>query len=148
VATGDAAPLPPVDPKCQFSNNTRTTYLGIDVFLIKGTGTLTTGQVCQIGKAQLKMQTDGDLVLRIVGKKGPQWAASWTQPNVKDQGAYVTFQPDENLVLRQDTGTMLWTSNTYQTVGGGHLAVQADGNVVVYTEGWQGVLWATNTDQK
>jgi len=146
-APADATPLPPVEPKCEFSNSTRSTYSGVEVFLVDGTGTLNSGQVCQLGKVQLAMQPDGDLVVRIVGKAGPQWAASWTQPNVRNQGAFATFQPDANSVLFQTTGTRLWTSRTHEETSGSHLAIQADGNVVVYSQGWN-VLWATDTDQK
>lgn len=78
------------------------------------------------GQYELVMQSDGNLVLYVVGQR-PLWDTStWGHP-----GAYAVMQSDGNLVV-YGTGGALWASGTSGNPGAG-LDVQSDANVVVYS---------------
>jgi hypothetical protein len=101
---------------------------------------------CEIGKASLRMQTDGNLV--VYDENGvARWAASW-YADVINKGQRAHFQGfDGNFVVYNNFGSFfgaLWDSHTCCR-SGAKLAVQADGNVVVYDSNLQ-PLWHTGTN--
>jgi hypothetical protein len=101
------------------------------------------GDTCQIGKSRLTLQRDGNLVLYDENGRA-RWAASWTKPDVLGQGSYADFQYyDGNYVLYSGGNIPLWASGTCCRTGA-ELAVQADGNLVIYDSNVKAV-WATNT---
>ncbi len=117
---------------------------GVKAYTTKG-GYMARGMLCQTGKSRLSMQTDGNLVL--YDENGvARWAASWSRPNVIGRGAFAYFQNDNNYVLYDNGNPWIaqWASNTYTGQFGGRLAIQADGNLVVYNPNLV-PLWATNT---
>jgi len=90
---------------------------------------------------RLIVQTDGNLVVYNHDNQ-PTWASGTRGQSV----AYLAMQgSDGNLVLRGTNGTALWTP-TIQGMGGDHLTMQPDGNLVVYTSGNQAV-WSTYLGQ-
>jgi hypothetical protein len=54
----------------------------------------------------------------------------------------LTMQTGGNLVLRDTSSTIIWSSGTHQ--GGAHAEFQTDGNLVVYANGRQ-AIWASGT---
>jgi hypothetical protein len=86
------------------------------------------------GRFQLRMQSDGNLVLYHFNS--PIWASNTIR------GAMAVMQGDGNFVLYDTGGFVPLSSGT--VVPGSHLGIQDDGNVVVYTP-WNTPLWATNT---
>jgi hypothetical protein len=122
----------------------RETIYGVAAWTTRGSY-MSRGQACQIGKSRLAMQTDGNLVLYDETGRA-RWAASWTRPEVMGRAYFAYFQNDNNYVLYDNSTSRvaLWASNTYTGVFGGKLAVQADGNLVVYDSGMR-ALWATHT---
>jgi transcriptional regulator with XRE-family HTH domain len=154
VPPPDPTPDPPgpgptgtFDELCQFSNSSRQKVYWVQAFVVEAGGTLSAGQVCQIGQAQLAVQRDGDLVVRIAGKKEPQWKASWTRPEVLGRGRRATFQADHNFGDYDANGAEVWASGIHRSTTGGRLAIQSDGNVVVYDDALQ-PLWTTKTQQE
>jgi hypothetical protein len=102
---------------------------------------------CQTGKSSLRMQDDGNLVLYDELNR-PRWSSDTWQ--WWKQGLYAVYQHDGNLVVYNTAGQPVWASNTwgcYTCV----LAVQADGNVVIYdtnrsNDTWNWTpIWATGT---
>ncbi|MFC4118093.1 hypothetical protein [Nonomuraea zeae] len=119
------------DAKCQFRTRTQ---VGNNWHIKEGGGNLLRGEVCQIGNAQLIMQTDGNLVLYNNGRAvfATGTTETWTQPP-----AYkAEFQTDGNFVVyNYNPPTARWASNTWSTCGGSaacELVIQSDGNVVIY----------------
>jgi hypothetical protein len=88
------------------------------------------------GRAILRLQQDGNLVLYKDGR--PAWQA----PNSWSRGVSAVFQEDGNFVVYADGGSPVWASGTWHK--GAYLAVQDDGNLVIYNSNKQPV-WATNT---
>ena len=106
------------------------------------------------------MQTDGNLVVY-----SPSGVAQWSSGTQGNWGIYASMQGDSNFVLYGPTGRSIWdyatglqgnsvsTLYTGQTLnsgqelwtynGGDELAMQSDGNLVVYQNG--NALWATFT---
>jgi hypothetical protein len=82
----------------------------------------------------LTMQTDGNLVL-YDGVGRALWAS-----NTVGRGSFAVFQGDGNFVVYTSSGGAVWSSNTWGRQGA-VLALQDDGNVVVYNR----AIWATNT---
>jgi hypothetical protein len=64
--------------------------------------------------------------------------AHWRAPS----GYTLLFTGEGNLELRSPVGSKLWESRTQ---GAGKLAMQADGNLVIYDRSSARALWATNT---
>ncbi|MCE0537771.1 hypothetical protein LWF15_19955 [Kineosporia rhizophila] len=120
------------------------------MFLISPDFYLHEGQACQIGKASLRMQRDGNLVIYDENNR-PRWASKTKVPWLA-RSNHLRFQPDGNLVVyafHYGAGAIyhqpLWASNTRQRPNPGfRLAVQADGNVVIYDRNWR-VKWAAGT---
>jgi hypothetical protein len=101
------------------------------------------GQYCQIGKAKLFYQPDGNLVVYDETGKA-RWAVSWYAPDWR-QSSFVDFQDyDGNFVMYYSGGSeAIWASNTCCRTGA-ELAVQSDGNVVIYDSAVRAV-WSTRT---
>jgi hypothetical protein len=111
-----------------------------DVWVIRPETVFFPGDYCQIGKSKLTMQMDGNFAL--YDENGhPRWANN----EVGGGTRWTTFQKDGNLVeyLGNPYLTFVWASNTC-CHSDYFLAVQEDGNVVIYDGGWH-AHWATNT---
>jgi hypothetical protein len=109
-----------------------------DVFQLSAPSFFDKGTSCDIGKSSLRMQTDGNFVLYDENNHF-QWAT-----NTVGRGEFVEFQPDGNLVVWNADNQPVWGSLTCCHA---HyfLAVQADGNVVIYDTGWI-ARWSTRTN--
>jgi hypothetical protein len=90
---------------------------------------------CSGGRYHLEMQGDGDLALYDGGTR--IWHTGTTDGFIAD------MQGDGNLVVYDVSGRPVWASNTSNHPGAG-LAVQTDGNVVIYDAGHP--IWATGTN--
>jgi hypothetical protein len=123
-----------------------TNVRGNEAWIVTGGNNLWRGQQCQIGKARLVMQSDGNLV--VYDEYG---AARWAS-NTYGVGDRANIQHDGNFVVYDSNGTPHWASNTCCTGTERVLSVQSDGNVVIYqTNGhlsepqyWTHI-WATDT---
>jgi hypothetical protein len=121
---------------------------GNEAFIIVGGQTMWRGQQCQIGKARLVMQWDGNLV--VYDEHG---AARWAS-NTYGLGYRADFQWDGNFVVYGGEGQVRWASNTYVCCTSNRrvLSIQSDGNVVIYDHNghlgepqhWTHI-WATDT---
>lgn len=129
--------------ECQFDKNVLVLNFvpGVHAYLIPD-GALDRGEYCQIGKAKLVMEHDGDLVVWDENNVA-RWRARWTHPGVVNWGWRAVFQTDGNFVVYPAFGSSLWASNTCCT-STNTLAVQSDGNIVIYGPG-RVVRWTTNT---
>ena len=65
----------------------------------------------------------------------------WRAPS----GYTLHFTREGNLELRSPVGAKLWESRTAGR-GAGKLAMQADGNLVIYDRALAKALWSTNTN--
>jgi hypothetical protein len=92
------------------------------------------------GRAQLAMQSDGNLVLYAIGATGS--AALWAT-NTQLPGSKVVMQGDGNLALYGPGGDCRWAAGTHGNPGA-WLALQDDGNLVIYAGGGP-ALWASGT---
>jgi hypothetical protein len=140
-APADAAPYP---SRCTThgGGTYQGTIYGVQAWIIYN-DYLVQGDVCQIGKSKLAMQSDGNLALYDETGRA-RWAASWSKPGVIGKGSYVDFQKyDGNFVLYTGGGIPVWASDTCCRTGA-ELAVQADGNLVIYDSSLK-VVWTTNT---
>jgi len=114
------------------SNATRTTTLPGNSALRSGQGVYSVS-----GEFLLIMQTDGNLVLYRQGK--PLWATG-----TQVAGSFAEFQSDGNLVVYAPDSRALWSSNTWGNPNA-TLALQNDGNVVIYRQSDGRAIWATHT---
>ena len=92
------------------------------------------------GQYELKMQTDGNLVLY-----GPDGALFDTSTNGSGRGNFVEMQNDGNLVIYRSTiGGQIdeWSSGTHDPDSGAELTVQDDGNLVIYTNNRTTPIWS------
>ena len=97
------------------------------------------------------MQDDGNLVLYTNHKdmtNKPLWAS---ESSDKGSLPYTLFmQPDMNLVVYDQTKTVVWSTDVYVGKGvqvwtaGGHAKLQDDGNFVVY-DGSNKIMWDSGT---
>jgi hypothetical protein len=90
---------------------------------------------------RLSIQADGNFVFyNLTG--GKTWAPN---PTVRPYGYSATFQPDGNLVVRNSAGNAMWASKT-SGYPNAFLAVQSDGNLVIYQSRTNlHALWASGT---
>lgn len=105
---------------------------------------------CSGQTIRLTYQTDGNFVLYINGSA--KWASNTAGATPTDA---TTFQSDGNLVVYEwgvsciflgcsyDVPTPVWASGTNDK-GGSVLALQHDGNLVIYN-GSNKAIWASNT---
>jgi hypothetical protein len=141
------ATAPGYQARCMFEGYTNelTTIYGVGAWLVPG-GNLMWGEDCQIGKARLYMQSDGNLVL--YDNYGlARWATSWSRPDVIGNGKFSSFQHDDGNFVEYSAYpvfTPLWASNTC-CLRGALLAIQADGNLVIYN-GKNEPIWSTKTN--
>jgi len=91
------------------------------------------------GRFQLQMQTDGNLVLRVV-----DYVGLWDSKTYGNSPSGLVMQDDGNLVVYSTEGTALWHIGTHGNPGA-YLRLQDDGNLVVY-RGAQ-ALWNTGTNE-
>lgn len=93
------------------------------------------------GRFRFTLQSDGNLVLRVVSTG----AALWSSATHGKGGVRLNMQGDGNLVLRSSSGSSVWSTKT-QGTGGVRLVMQNDGNAVIYTSGGR-IVWTTGTFQ-
>ncbi|AUG80462.1 hypothetical protein CFP65_5776 [Kitasatospora sp. MMS16-BH015] len=112
------------------------------VFLNPGV-CLTPNHYLQAGYNQLAFQNDGNIVAKWQGSPAYQF------PNTWGQATRFCMQADGNLVAYGNQNQVLWALNQVdgnRYYAGDVLAVQTDGNLVVYRDYGNGdVLWTTNT---
>ncbi len=138
TAAGDGGVSPKYwDPMCNYApGDPPPTFYG-DAWAIWPQSNYYRGYRCQVGKAQLLMRDNGDLVVYDEFSR-PRWRSG-----TAGSGHVAVFQHDGNYVIYNSAGTPIWHSNTWGNPGA-VLVVQADGNVVIYrSDGYP--LWATNT---
>ncbi len=92
------------------------------------------------GMFTLIMQYSGQLML--YGSRQVLWQSGSIDWNHQD--AYLTFQPDGNLVVYKNS-TSIWSSGS-QGKNGTRLSLQNDGNLVLYTAN-NVAVWASDTDR-
>lgn len=110
-------------------------------------GNLLRGEVCQVGKSRLILQRgDGNLVLYDENGRA-RWSARTYGSGPYAPAVRAEWQRDGNFVAYNAGGQVRWASNTWQACRGGcTLAVQSDGNVVIYTNtNPRRAVWATGT---
>jgi hypothetical protein len=136
-----AAFVPPVSesPKCQFSHSRLGKAQWLEAFVIEPGGTLKRGEVCQIGRAYVTVEEDG-LTVRTVGHRDVEWKSGWFSPRGAKTDRAV-FTADGRLSTYDATNTELWVSHRPTRSAQGQLAIQSDGNLVIYSKDWQH-LWA------
>jgi|GEM_PF-1793820 len=91
------------------------------------------------GRFQLQMQTDGNLVLRVV-----DYVGLWDSKTHGNPPSGLVMQDDGNLVVYATDGSPLWHAQTHGNPGA-YLHLQDDGNLVIYRDGVP--LWNTGTHQ-
>ena len=99
------------------------------------------------GKAELRMQTDGNLVLYFWLPRGSQAVAEWAEPTSSwVPGTHATMQQDGNLVLYDPQWNVPWASasDPAAMTARSVLVLQDDGNLVIYAPGGR-PTWASNT---
>ncbi len=89
------------------------------------------------GTYDLTLQTDGNLVLYEGAK------ALWASETVGSGATVATMQDDGNFVVYAGT-TAVWNSATEGAGCGTYLAVQTDGNMVIYDASGT-AIWDTGT---
>jgi hypothetical protein len=102
--------------------------------------TLQVGQTIQSpnGRAQLVLQTDGNLVLY----DGTGHKALWSSGTNGKPSHHAIMQTDGNFVVYDAQNRPLWASGTNGKPGA-YLAIQDDGNLVVYSG--SSTPWSSNT---
>ena len=93
------------------------------------------------GRFRFYLQSDGNLVLRVVSNGQSLWSSATNGQG----GTRLNMQSDGNLVLRSNGGASLWSTGTH-TTGANRATLQSDGNFVLYTSR-NAAMWATNTPQ-
>jgi len=93
------------------------------------------------GRFTLVMQTDGNLVLYWNGV-----GALWATNTVGSGAVTAVIQSDGNFVVYTAGGTPVWNSGTFNNgYYWNHLAIQNDGNLVVYNYNGGGAVWNSGT---
>lgn len=125
------AAKPPVTPASASTTtpNAATQPPGTPADLLDAGSSLKAGQTVRSanGQYELKMQEDGNLVLRDLANNKVLWASGTAGSGAQS----ATMQADGNLVITKGDGTS-WSSQTGGKAGS-FLKVQDDGNVVIYT---------------
>jgi len=93
------------------------------------------------GRFRFYLQSDGNLVLRVVSNGQSLWSSATNGQG----GTRLNMQSDGNLVLRNNAGNSLWSTGT-QSTGANRATLQSDGNFVLYTSR-NAAVWDTNTPQ-
>ena len=93
------------------------------------------------GVYELRMQTDGNLVIYRRDNKMKRETALWAKGSKK--GNQFIMQEDGNAVLYDEAGDALWSSKTQKT-GANRIIMQADGNLVIYDNNDK-PKWASDT---
>ena len=93
------------------------------------------------GEFSLDMQTDGNLVVYRAEKQGE--VARWSSGTAKTDGYVAVMQTDGNFVVYGRHSNPLWNSTTEGHANVSQLAIQDDGNLVVYAGAHP--LWASGT---
>ena len=110
------------------------------------------GQAVSVNHARLLLTKDGDLIVIVFTKSGPQIKDIYSGGNAKR----LAFQADGNLVLFSDAGP-IWATGTgvdfkdAKDFGDTKLILEADGNVTIYgPTKYDGdkLQWASGTDEK
>lgn len=104
---------------------------------------MTTNQYLQSsdGRFRFYLQSDGNLVLRVVSSG----ASLWSSATHGQGGVRLNLQSDGNLVLRRSNGASVWSTGTHGR-GVNRATMQSDGNFVLYTASNNSV-WSTGTMQ-
>jgi hypothetical protein len=136
---GSAALYEPIASVSWFAQPpTAATFRGVDNWRLAGNTALLDGDFVQWGKAQLIMQSDGNLVIYDENGK-----SRWASGSNGHPGAIAYFQTDGNFVVYDYDGTPLKWSGTC-CHSGWNLHVQEDGNMVIYAPTWVH-KWSTRT---
>ena len=101
--------------------------------------------VSQNGLYRAIMQQNGNFA--VYKNEKALWAS---KTNDVGTGPYVLrMKSDNNLVIYDDYGKTIWTSNTQNSgyFKTGYLNMQDDGNLVLYSGGDGTPLWDTKTNQ-
>ena len=93
------------------------------------------------GDFTLDMQTDGNLVLYRNEKQGS--VARWSTATNRTDGYVAVMQKDGNFVVYGRHSNALWNSRTEGHSDVSEVAVQGDGNLVIYVG--NRFIWASNT---
>jgi hypothetical protein len=121
---------------------------GVALIKVYPTNTFEKGDGIAIGKSDLVMQWDGNLVLYDERGRQPQFArwSSGTYPGSEPgPGDHATMQMDGNFVVYNEGGDAVGKRSDTWGHPGLFLAVQSDGNVVIYDSSWH-VYWSTGTN--
>jgi hypothetical protein len=97
---------------------------------ILGAGaTLSAGQsiVSPSGEYELLMQSDGNLVEYVTGGR-----SIWSSQTSGQPGAHAIMQSNGDLVVVDAAGQSVWSSNSHTSGCASELAMQDDGNLVIY----------------
>ncbi|KAJ3381863.1 hypothetical protein HDU80_001672 [Chytriomyces hyalinus] len=100
---------------------------GLKVQCLQRGGLIRTCQSMQAGDYRVTMQDDGNFVLYRMSDDQPQWDTA--SPGT--YGKYFVYQYDGNVVLYDNTGASLWSTDTSK-VPSSDLCIQPDGNFVLY----------------
>jgi len=89
---------------------------------------------------KLKLQTNGNLVLRDTNTQTPIWKSG----TANESASHLILQQNGNLVLRSTSNTKLWSSNTTDS-NASLLFLGNDGVLALYDDD-NNALWAVNGD--
>ncbi|KAJ3239806.1 hypothetical protein HDU81_005304 [Chytriomyces hyalinus] len=102
-------------------------FEGLKVQCLQRGGLIRRCQSMQAGDYRVTMQDDGNFVLYRVSDDQPQWDTA--SPGT--YGKHFVYQYDGNVVLYDNTGASLWSTDTSK-VPSTDLCIQPDGNFVLY----------------
>jgi hypothetical protein len=125
-----ATPASALEASCNF----RGSDLHVNIWYITE-GNLLRGESCQVGDARLILHRDSGNLVLYDGNGNQRWqAGTYASGNLR-AATRAEWQSDGNFVAYSDTGQVRFASNTWQACSGIGcvLAVQGDGNVVIYT---------------
>ena len=96
------------------------------------------------GKFTLWMQSDGNLVLyhNVSSSPVPYWASDTEWGPIDQHPKSLTFQADAQMVLKDDSGILRWSSGTWGPFEDPFMVLQDDGNLVIYDKYAQ-PIWAS-----